>query len=379
MITLSSRPSSSLPLLVLLGFFASVHAFGQQAQPRAQETRAQSARPATGAAATDSIARAAELIDAGKPTEAIKILDERLQRGEEARALFLRSTARFLLGEMQTGEQDLRRSLELDPNHRQGWLNLAALELVSVRYDAAYRAFLQAEALDPAAADNDVNLGAALLFLGKLEEASKRFEHYLAAQPNSGDAFYLVATNYAAAGYSALALRYLTDAIRRDEKTRLRARTDRNFAQIASTPDYQRLLAADLYVFAPGALLAKEAIEAPYSETDTRVVNAVLDALGALRIPHDRRVELTPEWALVWADVRIKIVRQGAEQSVLEISAPRSRRRRSRAASTRSRDARAPSCSVIGARARGSGSTRRSHSRSRSRSRSRSAGPAPAR
>jgi hypothetical protein len=41
-----------------------------------------------------------------------------------------------------------------------------------------------------------------------------------------------------------------------------------------------------------------------------------------LRIPYDRRVELTPEWALVWADVRIKIVRQGADHCVLEISAP---------------------------------------------------------
>ena len=89
---------------------------------------------------------------------------------------------------MQPGEQDLRRSLELDPRQRQGWLNLAALELVSVRYDAAYQAFLRAEALDPKAPDNDVNIGAALLFLGKLEEASGRFERYLAAQPNSGEA-----------------------------------------------------------------------------------------------------------------------------------------------------------------------------------------------
>ena len=299
-----SRSSSSLPFLVflaLLGFCYPVAAFAQAQQP---------------------LARASELIDAGKPAEAIKLLDERLSRGEEPQALFLRSTARFLLGEMQSGEQDLRRSLELDPKQRQAWLNLAALELVSVRYDAAYEAFLRAEALDPEAADNDVNIGAALLFLGKLEDASKRFEHYLAAQPESGEAYYLVATNYAAAGYSALALRYLTDAIRRDEKTRLRARTDRNFSQIATTPDYQRLLATDLFVFAPGALLAKETIDAPYSETDTRVVNAVLDALAAMRVPHDRRVELTSEWALVWADVRIKIVRHGAAQSVLEISAP---------------------------------------------------------
>ena len=222
----------------------------------AQASRAQPGRaPAPAAAAgqpADSLARAAELIDAGKPTEAIVLLDERLRRAEEPRALLLRSTARFLLGELEPGEKDLRRALELDPSQRQGWLNLAALELASVHYDAAYQAFLRAETLDPKAPDNDVNLGAALLYLGRLEEASARFERYLGAQPTSGEAYYLVATNYAAAGYAALALRHLTDAIHRDEKTRLRARTDPNFSQIATTPEYQRLLATDLFVAAPG-------------------------------------------------------------------------------------------------------------------------------
>jgi tetratricopeptide (TPR) repeat protein len=288
--------------------------------PRARPDRA-SAAAAAGQPA-DSLARAAELIDAGKPTEAIVLLDERLRRDEEPRALLLRSTARFLLGELEPGEKDLRRALELDPSQRQGWLNLAALELASVHYDAAYQALLRAETLDPKAPDNDVNLGAALLFLGRLEEASARFERYLAAQPTSGDAYYLVATNYASAGYAALALRHLTDAIRRDEKTRLRARTDPNFSQIATTPDYQSLLATDLFVTAPGSLQAREVMDAPYSDTETRVVNAILDALGAMRVPFDRRVEVTPEWALVWADVRIKILRQGTAQSVVEVSAP---------------------------------------------------------
>jgi hypothetical protein len=41
-----------------------------------------------------------------------------------------------------------------------------------------------------------------------------------------------------------------------------------------------------------------------------------------MRVPYDRRVELTPEWALVWADVRIKVVRHGTDQSVIEVSAP---------------------------------------------------------
>jgi tetratricopeptide (TPR) repeat protein len=277
---------------------------------------------APGPPPADPLARAAELIDAGQPTEAIALLDARLREGEEPRALLLRSTARFLLGDLDPGEQDLRRSLELDPTQRQGWLNLAALELASKHYDPAYQAFQRAESLDPKAPDNDVNLGATLLFLGRLEDASARFERYLAAQPNSGEAYYLVATNYAASGYASLALRHLTDAIRRDEKTRLRARTDANFSQIALLPDYQKLLMTDLYVPPPGALQASDVVAAPYSDADTRVVSAILDALGALRIPYDRRVEVTPEWALVWADMRIKVRRQAPDQTVIELSAP---------------------------------------------------------
>jgi tetratricopeptide (TPR) repeat protein len=309
--------SSSLCLVFLAGLLAASAALPQPARTRPGRPPAAAAQPAA-----DSMARAAELIDAGKPNEAIALLDERLRQGEEPRALLLRSTARFLLGELEPGEQDLRRALELDPSQRQGWLNLAALELASVRYDAAHQAFQRAEALDPKAPDNDVNLGAVLLFLGRLEEASGRFERYLSAQPTSGDAYYLVATNYAAAGYAALALRHLTDAIQRDEKTRLRARTDPNFAQIATTPDYQRLLSTDLFVPAPGSLSARETIPAPYSEADTRIVNALLDALVELRVPFDRRVEMTPEWALVWADMRIKISRRTAEESLVEVSAP---------------------------------------------------------
>lgn len=295
--------SSHLPLLLLLALV-----------PVAAGAGAQSA--------ADSLARAAELIDAGELAAAVAILDARLAAAEDGQALLLRSTARFFAGEMERGEADLRRALELEPAQRQGWLNLAALEMAGADHEAAYRAFLRAEALDPAALDNDVNLGAVLLFLGRLEQASARFERYLGRQRGSGQAFYLVATNYAAAGYAALALRHLSDAIGLDEKMRLNARTDPNFAQIASTADYQRLLDTDPFVLAPGSFEASRAFAVPYSDADTRVVNAVLDALAVLRVPFDRRVEVTPQWALLWSDVRIKIRREGPERTVVAVSAP---------------------------------------------------------
>ena len=274
------------------------------------------------AQAPDDLAQASELLDAGRIDEAVAMLDALIAKREDAGALLLRSTARFQLGQLDAGSTDLRRALTLDSTLRQGWLNLAALEMVGADHEAAYQAFLRAEALDPAAPDNDLNLGATLLFLGRLEEASGRFERWLARQPDTGQSYYLVATNYAAAGYAALALRHLRDAIRLDEKTRLLARTDPNFAPIADSPEYLALMAHDPFVPPSGSLLAGHTVAAPYSDSDTRVVSAILDALGALRMPFDRRVEVTAEWALVWGDVRIKVRRATAEQTVLEVSAP---------------------------------------------------------
>jgi tetratricopeptide (TPR) repeat protein len=159
------------------------------------------------AAQTDGPAAARELIEAGQPEAAAAFLDGWLQTNpKDAGALLQRSTARFMLGEMETGRRDLQRALELDPTLRQGWLNQAALDLADGDQAAALEAFLRAETLDPTASDNSLNIGAVLLLQGHLDEASRRFERYLAAHTGTAEASYLVATNYAMAGYVGLSL-----------------------------------------------------------------------------------------------------------------------------------------------------------------------------
>ena len=68
-----------------------------------------------------------------------------------------------MLGDMEPGRRDLDRALELDPELRQGWLNRAALAVAEERYADAVAAFRRAEALDPAAPENDLNVGTAQL------------------------------------------------------------------------------------------------------------------------------------------------------------------------------------------------------------------------
>lgn len=301
------RPRRALPLLALLP------ALALSALPLV----------AAGESPARALAKAQELVDAGTPRQALPLLDDLLRREpKNARALLLRSTARFLADDLPGGKQDLDRALELDPTLRQGWLNRAGLEVAAKRYDAALAAFGQAEKLDPRAPENDLNIGAVLLLEGKLQAANGRFESYLAKQPGSADASYQVASNYAAAGYAALAVGHLRRAVELDERSRLRARTDPNFAGLAGDAHYQELLSTDAYRPAAGSHVASRTYDTPYDPADGTLLSAVVESLQLAGERFDPRVETTPDWALVWGDLRIKVSRGPGGKGVVEASAP---------------------------------------------------------
>jgi tetratricopeptide (TPR) repeat protein len=271
------------------------------------------------------IAQAQILVDAGRPAEAIPILDRVLRRQpNDARALFLRSTARLLTDDLPGGRADLDRVLVLDPKNRQAWLTRAGMEIAETRYGPALEALRQAEALDPAAADNHLNIGAVQLLQGQLPEATDRFRRYLAAQPEAAEPFFLVAKNFAAAGYAGMAVEHLRRAIELDERWRVRARTDPSFGGLAAHTGFQQLLAIDSYRPPAGAWRAERTYNAAYDGGEGLLLGAVLDALLTLGERVDPRVEVTPDWALVWGEVRIKVAPH-AGGGVVELSAPAER------------------------------------------------------
>jgi tetratricopeptide (TPR) repeat protein len=285
--------------------------------------------PPPGLAATppgELLSQAQELLDNGQPREALDLLDRIVsRRPKHAEAYFLRSTAHFLLDEVSAGRRDLLRSLELDPSLRQGWLNRAALELSEGQLEAALTSLTKARDLDPTAEDNDLNLGAVKLLLGELGAATDLFQRYLRQQAWSAEAHYLVATNYAMAGYAALGIQHLGNAIQLDERSRLRARTDPNFAGLASNPQLQQLLLTDRYQPPPGAHRADRIYDSPYEGEDSLLLGALLDALQLSGEAFDRRVEVTPDWALIWGEMRIKVSRASPEEGRVEITAPANR------------------------------------------------------
>lgn len=269
------------------------------------------------------LAQARELLDAERPEEAARLLQGYLaEHPDDPAALLLRGNARLMVGRVAAGRQDLERAVSLDPELREAWLNLGAVAIADERYGEALEAFLTAEELDPGAAENDLNIGAVLLLSGKLQKASERFRAYLEGGEASADSFYLVATNYAMAGYAALAVEHLRRAIELDERSRLKARTDRNFLALSGNREFQELLATDLYEPEPGAYRASRTFDAPYNPKGGRLLEAVLDTLQLSGATFDPRVEVTPEWALIWGDLRIKVSRVSEEAGSVEISAP---------------------------------------------------------
>lgn len=283
----------------------------------ATRTGAQSPR-----AATDPLARAQAAVDAGDSETAIALVEPILKRDKRnARALLIRSTARCLEGDLGACEKDLDAALAADPTLRQGWLNRSALAIAGKRWDDALAALDRAEAIDPAAADNGLNHGAVFLMKGELEPAAAQFRRYLDRSGADPNAWYLVATNYAFSGYAALAVEHLGRAVAIDERQRLRARVDPNFAELASHRGFQQLLTTDTFRPAPGSLRAEKLLRTRLAGPDSPIVTAALNAVQLSGLPIQGSVELTDDWALLWTDFRIKLSKADGDMTIVTLTA----------------------------------------------------------
>ncbi len=257
------------------------------------------------------IERIQSLIDQGDAQGALGLLGEvkedRRQPQRSAQLFLLRSTARFMLGEREGGIADLDKALRLDPSLRQGWLNRGALDLSERRYGDASSAFEKARELDPQAVDNDLNLGVPLVLLGRIDEARQRFARYIERSERPAEAHLLVAKNFALGSQLALALTHLEQAIGIDERQRLIAKSDPAFGELARDPRFQRLLHTDNWVPPLGAWTEERTFDATYDAGRGPLLGAVIDALARLGIAYDSRIDVAPEWAVVWSKARIKV------------------------------------------------------------------------
>ncbi len=271
------------------------------------------------------LARARAYLDNGEPEAALLLTNEVLAKGKpNAEALLLRSTGRAMTADLRGRFEDLQRALNIDPALRQGWLNLAGLEIAEGRYKAAYNALRKAQALDPSAVDNYLNLGAVLVLQKQLEPAREQFAEYLKREGSSAEANYLVAANYALARYQQPAVEHLRRAVELDERIRLRARSDDRFLGIDDRP-FRELLNTDLYTLPAGSHSRAAAFRVPHNPVDNRLLYAVLEALNRLGVDYSPGVETSADWALIWGEMRIKVHNQANGTGVVSLSAPADR------------------------------------------------------
>ena len=249
------------------------------------------------------LAAVRQAIDAGDAATALDLL-KRTNLTAEAR--MLRGMARVMLGELRSGGADLEQAVREDPSLREAWLNLAGLEIAEADYSAALGFLEKARALDPNAPDVQLNIGAVLLMLGRPEDAKTPIARYLQLDP-SAEARFLVASNYALAGRPVEVVQHLREAIRLDERLRLRARRDGRFAGLDHM-DYRVLLHSDLYEAPAGYHRSAAAFKTPYDQQEPRLLYAVLDSLQEIGFSYDPEVESTARWALIWSEkARIKV------------------------------------------------------------------------
>jgi tetratricopeptide (TPR) repeat protein len=269
------------------------------------------------------LASAQAKLDAGDAAAALPLAERAIKLdGKLARGYLLRGTARLMLGEQERGSQDLDKAIALDPTLRQAFLNRAALAMVERRYPAALADFQRARDLAPDDPDGHLNVGAAELLLGQVDVAARTFERYLAARPGDARAQYLVARNYALAGYAGLAVQSLQQAVALDEKMRAAARMDGTFRVLADNPRFQQVLNTDGWQPPPGALQARRTYAgAGYRAGQGPLLGATLDALRAVREPYEPRLDVGTEWAVVWGAMRVKISDAADGQGVVEVTA----------------------------------------------------------
>lgn len=271
------------------------------------------------AADLDAVQR---LLDAGNGEDALTLLAPHLRASpKDARAMLQRSTAYFLMGQLETGRRDLARALELDPKLRQGWLNKAGLEMSEARWSEAIASLEKARELDPNALDNELNIGAAKVLSGDLTGATEHFRRYLDRSGADPEAYFLVATNYAVAGYAGPAVEVLRRAVAIDERVRRVVRRDPRFVSLQTNPGFLQLLETDSYQPPVGTHRISHRFNGRYDAGEGPLLRAVLDVLQRRGERFDSTVEVASQWALIWGRLRIKVRDEGPDGGALDLSA----------------------------------------------------------
>jgi import receptor subunit TOM70 len=133
--------------------------------------------PTTG---DETLMLAVNALDAADYVHALSFVNEALEQGlstdkGRARALNVRGTFRFLLGDVPGAKEDLEASLALDAGFTQTWVKLASVHMEQGDPHAAFNAFEQAITHDPTDPDIYYHRGQVLFIMNEFAEAAQNY------------------------------------------------------------------------------------------------------------------------------------------------------------------------------------------------------------
>ncbi len=153
------------------------------------------------------------LLDQGKSSDAIELLERIIKRSPTAGLLDLLGDAYAQIHDSARAEQAYRRAVELDPSdpgHRRG---LGQALLAEEKYAAALEQFQKLAELEPDDADNYLRMAQIYRQLHQLDKAEENLLHAKQRAPGSLEVIYYEATIYEAQGRFDDAIRVLSDAV----------------------------------------------------------------------------------------------------------------------------------------------------------------------
>ncbi len=138
----------------------------------------------------DTVSLASRLIDHGRVTEAIRLLETALIEAPENPDLhFWLGVAYFRQGDDARAERAFETATALRPEYARAYYNLGAVYFRQQRWSDAARAFLAAsERMQDQKADLYLNVGLSYYKLGSAQDAIEWFQKTLAAQPSQATA-----------------------------------------------------------------------------------------------------------------------------------------------------------------------------------------------
>src|SRR5271157_2810027 len=116
-----------------------------------------------GSKASRYMARAVSLHLDGKPEEALRELQRAIAKGEKSAEIYsAMGHIQFELGQFEGGANSYRELLQLEPDHRTGWFNLAVCLERTGRWQEAADKFQKAFQVDSGRIEAQLGLGICL-------------------------------------------------------------------------------------------------------------------------------------------------------------------------------------------------------------------------